>query len=550
MKNHSPIRIFIAFLVSLVCSLFTYAYISKSAYQTVDKIELSYTIDKDSILHFFYDSRGRDAANYTLENSQAQPAYAGAKRTLVYLTKSRSIDQAQLNVGSPSKLTVESLALFNAISGTRKELTIQDIQTAFSSIDESSSIFIENGKVVIETFSFNSPVSFSVKDFQGKNNFLLYFMMLLIGGLSFLLVLRTSFNAIPAISDIHRHSDAQKGYRLELDGLRGIAAILVLLEHTWWRFSGSGATGVWMFFALSGYLLSQPFLSKPGRALQAGYITNYIFRRLARILPMYIVTLVLIFGVTQESQLFLSHLLFLRAEGHLWTIPQEVFFYLVLPIIVVVLFYLQRLPAIAFIIVFFIIVCVFLFNPNILGVKLYNHKPPYLGWFMTGMLVAYAAHSLNRADISSKISLKSNHRNVLSLLGIVLLVLILGASSSWVVSLFTGEELILPAKYKAEFAIASTALMAIIIATPGTLLSRILMFWPLRAIGIVGYSFYLIHPLVIEAVMQASWQYFNVELLHGRLFIVSGVITWVICLFTYSLIEKPFLQSNKYQITR
>lgn len=41
---------------------------------------------------------------------------------------------------------------------------------------------------------------------------------------------------------------------------------------------------------------------------------------------MYLVTLLLIYGVTENSHLLLNHMLFIQGEGHLWTIPQEIFF--------------------------------------------------------------------------------------------------------------------------------------------------------------------------------------------------------------------------------
>ena len=65
-------------------------------------------------------------------------------------------------------------------------------------------------------------------------------------------------------------------------------------------------------------------------------------------------------------------------------------------------------------------------------------------------------------------------------------------------------------------------------------------------IAIVGCNLGLMIFLVIGAVMDFAWQYYDYELLHGRLFIVTSVLTWFVCLFTYSLIERPFLL-KKYQ---
>lgn len=96
---------------------------------------------------------------------------------------------------------------------------------------------------------------------------MLYGLSLIVGLVTFLFILNFNLANIPTISDLMPPRKIIANHRLELDSVRGIAALLVVLEHTWWPFAGAGATGVWLFFALSGYLLTQPFISKPERAL-------------------------------------------------------------------------------------------------------------------------------------------------------------------------------------------------------------------------------------------------------------------------------------------
>jgi peptidoglycan/LPS O-acetylase OafA/YrhL len=60
------------------------------------------------------------------------------------------------------------------------------------------------------------------------------------------------------------------GYRPELDGVRGLAILLVLMAHTLdrrWGFFAGGALGVDLFFVLSGFLITSLLLDewrKPG----------------------------------------------------------------------------------------------------------------------------------------------------------------------------------------------------------------------------------------------------------------------------------------------
>ncbi len=78
-------------------------------------------------------------------------------------------------------------------------------------------------------------------------------------------------------------SAAENSGRLDaLDGLRGVAALMVVADHTWGWFRGVGASGVWIFFALSGFLLARPFIDNPRRVLSFAYMAGYFRRRFMR----------------------------------------------------------------------------------------------------------------------------------------------------------------------------------------------------------------------------------------------------------------------------
>jgi peptidoglycan/LPS O-acetylase OafA/YrhL len=96
------------------------------------------------------------------------------------------------------------------------------------------------------------------------------------------------------------------GFIPALDGLRGIAIVLVMLHHftVYWPTSGIGAhigsvvaffwVGVDLFFVLSGFLITGILLDTRG---SKRYFTSFYARRVLRIFPLYYLVLFLAFVV-------------------------------------------------------------------------------------------------------------------------------------------------------------------------------------------------------------------------------------------------------------
>jgi peptidoglycan/LPS O-acetylase OafA/YrhL len=159
--------------------------------------------------------------------------------------------------------------------------------------------------------------------------------------------------------------DPARVFLPDLESLRGIAIGLVLIAHVIsyanhgevrgsWASSLAalfigGHTGVTLFFVLSGYLVSIPFL-RAGRSVS---LRHYFARRALRILPLYVAVVVLTSACVARrwSDLWraVPHLLFLTPQSGLapalftntepplslsatwWSLSTEVQFYLVLP---------------------------------------------------------------------------------------------------------------------------------------------------------------------------------------------------------------------------
>ncbi|MCS7477538.1 acyltransferase family protein [Umezawaea endophytica] len=144
------------------------------------------------------------------------------------------------------------------------------------------------------------------------------------------------------------HSDYLATRRFPaLDGLRAIAAVLVVLFH----FDGpeilQGWIGVHLFFVLSGFLITTLLLREHDRAGRVSLVDFYL-RRAFRILPVYFLVLAaivvgcLIAGTVTSSGLraalplqltFFNEFTQNNPYGHSWTLGTEQKFYLLWPLL-------------------------------------------------------------------------------------------------------------------------------------------------------------------------------------------------------------------------
>lgn len=149
-----------------------------------------------------------------------------------------------------------------------------------------------------------------------------------------------------------------------LDGLRALAILMVLLRHwgvacreqypdlymwldSWpMRLALGGWSGVDLFFVLSGFLVGSHLLQRMPAQLQRGFFGHYVWRRALRILPLYLVIILLslsgllpIFDGALDAFQLVVFALFLQdyfgAAGlvPLWSLGVEEKFYLLAPLV-------------------------------------------------------------------------------------------------------------------------------------------------------------------------------------------------------------------------
>lgn len=153
------------------------------------------------------------------------------------------------------------------------------------------------------------------------------------------------------MQDIHHSHQHQRVYMPTLNGIRGLACLVVMYAHltiidsSYLTGPKWGAVGVLVFFSLSGFLMGKLYLDKVFTVEKA---VNYIISRASRITPAYylagtICWLIYLYSGTDsfypmnirpmDTIAYLRHLAFIGSVGVFWSIPPEVQFYSVFLII-------------------------------------------------------------------------------------------------------------------------------------------------------------------------------------------------------------------------
>lgn len=115
-----------------------------------------------------------------------------------------------------------------------------------------------------------------------------------------------SLSADPVISHTATTAVAskKKEHMPALDGLRGLAAISVVIAHLptktpFWEGVSFGECGVFLFFVLSGFLMTHLHLQQP---VNAANVRRFCVARVARIVPLYYTIVLVAFAVSVLTQ--------------------------------------------------------------------------------------------------------------------------------------------------------------------------------------------------------------------------------------------------------
>jgi len=206
----------------------------------------------------------------------------------------------------------------------------------------SSGQLVNEGKNLYR-FNDNGRVSLNSKGPIAEENWALVLGLTALFFLGILCLARsTSLLSLPAFTDMSLGNKISSSGEFDtINGLRGLAALLVLLSHTAPGFEAL-QMGLAFLFVISGFLLSKPFVLDNQKIFSWATIERYITKRLRRILPMYYLYIFLIYVLTFKFDTALRHFLFIQSEGHLWPMTQIFAVYMMLPLILIVSFFPLR----------------------------------------------------------------------------------------------------------------------------------------------------------------------------------------------------------------
>ena len=335
---------------------------------------------------------------------------------------------------------------------------------------------------------------------------------------------------------------AEGKYRPEIDGLRAVAVVPVVLYHAGFAGFGGGFLGVDVFFVISGYLITRLIRAEIGRGEFS--IVAFYERRARRILPalylVVIVSLVLawlwLFPAEMSDfarsvmaiSLFGSNLYFNKAIGyfsgdvglwpliHTWSLAVEEQFYAVFPFVLLLARRLSPRGVFAGVAA--------LSGLSLALAQYASQADPqadfYLPQFRAWELGAGALVALAPLDATS---LGRGSRVLLASLGAALLA----------VALVLAPRDLAPSLW--SLAPVGGAALLIAFATPDTLWGKLLAARPLVAVGLVSYSAYLWHqPLFAFARFRLDARAGSATML------LLSIAAFVLAYASWRFVERQF----------
>lgn len=336
-------------------------------------------------------------------------------------------------------------------------------------------------------------------------------------------------------------------YRADIDGLRAVAVLPVVLFHAGSRTFSGGFVGVDIFFVISGYLIGGIIAEE----IRQGRFTilNFYERRIRRLFPALFTVIAASaviaafvfmpadfrdFGESAvAATLFVANILFWQEAGyfdtpaavkpllHTWSLSVEEQFYLVFPVFMIAVrrwlkggWVLWLLPVLA--VSFGLSVWGAIYKPS----STFYLAPTRAWELLTGVLLALGVFApVGRRWL----------REALALAGLALI--------AWAVLRFS-EHTAFPG-LNALFPVLGAALL-IHSGRNGTMVSRVMGRRPVVFVGLISYSLYLWHwPLIVFA------GYINIHPLSVWQMSLVVLLSVLLAVLSWRYVERPFRSRSR-----
>lgn len=333
-------------------------------------------------------------------------------------------------------------------------------------------------------------------------------------------------------------------YRPEIDGLRAIAVLFVIFYHLDALTIGVGFAGVDIFFVISGYLIGGQIIQEKMSGTFS--FRNFYARRARRILPALFVTILVSMAVGWMIMLPEDYRYFLGGAAtallsvsnywfaaridyfnplaatdplvHTWTLGVEEQFYLLVPLLIVVLWRFLR-PHL------FLVLLSITFASFALSIWL-SHTSPQLAYYilptrawelLAGVLIAMKETRL-RTQVSENWQ-KGIANSALFIL--IIGVLAIPSDANW-----PGSFAVVP--------VLSTAVF-LAFGSGRSLAASLLSLRAMKAIGLVSYSAYLVHQPILGFLSYAEMPPSTVAA-KAMVFVATFLLAYA----SWRFIETPF----------
>lgn len=328
-------------------------------------------------------------------------------------------------------------------------------------------------------------------------------------------------------------------YRTEIDGLRALAIVPVILFHAKFQLFSGGYVGVDVFFVISGYLITTILFKEIENNTFS--IVNFYERRARRILPaLFLVLFISIFFASiwmlpsqmkdfSESvvaiSLFVSNILFWKETAyfetagekpllHTWSLAVEEQYYLLFPIFLIIFWRFGK-NKVFFMIIFIAIVSFLLSEWG-------SKNSPIANFYLAPTRVWELLAGSITAIIIERKGIKNN--NLIASCGLLAIMYSI---------FFYDEKTPFPSVYTLIPVIGTMFL--ILYANKKTFVAKILSLKLFVGMGLISYSAYLWH--------QPVFTFVNIKFLNQKpesLMFILSVFSIILAYFSWKYIERPF----------